>query len=525
MNQICGLNDDELAPGLLVGGKFRIVSSMAEGGMGRIYVATQEPLGRKVALKVLKSDRTFSGKGDTTGPFQKRFIREASILSQIRSRYVVTLYDYGCMQEGDINQFFIAMELLEGESLKTRLGKGTLPLRDLFRFFNHIGKGLREAHKRDVIHRDLKPANVMIVPEEDGCEVAKLVDFGIGKVISAQDEQDLTADGSFVGSPRYMAPDSILHGQIDHHADIYSLGVMLYESLCGAVPFDGKSSLQTVMAHCHSPVPSMESRAPGVHVPECLEALAMKCLAKTPADRPGSAVEFIDLLAVCQATLSNSVGSISDSQPSIRTANIPRPPQLTPDITTGGSATSAGHDAPQRSSGRMWTTIGIVSAGLVVLAVGAAFLLKKPQEVVTPVIAVSASPPAQVRDRSSAGNPAHSAKSEPQRFTLSISSVPSAAEVYDGSQRLGTTPLQFDVERDSVASAPRTFILRHAGYMPQILEQRDSKVAVSAIVTLVPVPQGTPLVPRNVSPAPPKPKPPQDTTPEPPRNLDIPTSR
>src|SRR5262249_35665389 len=125
-----------------------------------------------------------------------------------------------------------------------------------------IARGLREAHKVGAIHRDLKPSNVMLVPDEDGAEVAKILDFGIGKIVGGSDEQELTQEGAFLGSPKYIAPEQVNQRSVDARVDIYSFGVIAYECFTGRVPFQGETNLETIVAHCNSPVPPMATRAP-----------------------------------------------------------------------------------------------------------------------------------------------------------------------------------------------------------------------------------------------------------------------
>ena len=269
--------------GKVLNGKFKIQSQLATGGMGTIYKGEQMPLGRTVAIKVLIPNVT-SRQLDPN--FHKRFSLEASILSKLQHPNIVTVFDYGRIEDADGERYFMAMEYLEGETLFRRIRRlGRLPPPEAMRIAKQIARGLREAHKQGVVHRDLKPSNVMLCASEDGEEAVKILDFGLVKVLS-DDSEELTQQGAFLGSPRFMSPEQISHGKVDLRTDVYSLGVILYQLLCGKVPFESDKSIQILMAHLQQPVPRMKDRNPEVEIPEPLESLVMRCLSKDPEGRP-----------------------------------------------------------------------------------------------------------------------------------------------------------------------------------------------------------------------------------------------
>jgi serine/threonine protein kinase len=253
---------DESDPllGAVINGKFRIVGVVAAGGMGKIYRAEQLPLGRPVAIKVLHARYTRS---EQDPAFQKRFFLEASILSKLQHPNIVTVFDYGRIEEAEEEAYFMAMEYLPGETLHRRLkAHGPLSTGDALALARQIARGLREAHRHGVVHRDLKPSNVMLVPEDDGAENLKILDFGLVKVL-ADDSEELTKEGSFLGSPRYMSPEQIAHGRVDLRTDVYSLGVILYQCLTGSYALrGGDNSVHILMAHLQMPVPSLREKKP-----------------------------------------------------------------------------------------------------------------------------------------------------------------------------------------------------------------------------------------------------------------------
>ena len=179
--------------GATVDGKFLIEADLGKGGAGRVYIATQLALHRRVALKILRPD--LEADGDER--FAERFFREASLAGALQHPNVVTVHDYGRSPEG---LCYIAMELLDGRSLKDLMKDGPLEPERALGIFEQVGRGLRAAHRAGLVHRDVKPGNVLVVPGEDGAEVAKLLDFGLVKSDAAE-VTEITRDGSFLGTP------------------------------------------------------------------------------------------------------------------------------------------------------------------------------------------------------------------------------------------------------------------------------------------------------------------------------------
>ena len=309
---------NDLAPGTVINGKFRVISLLAAGGMGRIYSAEQAPLGRIVALKVVRTPRYDAG--SVADEFRRRFDREASILAKLQHVNVVTLFDYGRFDSSASQRYFMAMELLQGETLADRLKRRrALPAQETLRILRQMARGLREAHRLGAVHRDLKPSNVMLVPEEDGEEIVKILDFGIGKL--ADDDQEITKEGSFLGSPKYIAPEQVDERRVDARTDVYALGITAFECLCGRVPFEGETNLETILAHYNKELPRMADCGPGV-VPEAVELFVRRCLEKAPADRPQNMEEVLRHVSECEKALfgSTSLGAIHSEQSASRSA-------------------------------------------------------------------------------------------------------------------------------------------------------------------------------------------------------------
>ena len=336
--------------GRVINDRFRVSSLIARGGMGRVYRAEQAPLGREVALKVLNPN--YEGENDPE--FHKRFFLEASTCSKLTHPNTVTIFDYGRTDE-DI--YYIAMELLEGRTLHRCLREDgpLLPSRAL-----HIGRqicrSLREAHALGVIHRDLKPANIFLVSHADEQDFVKVLDFGLVKNVADKSE-DLTQTGLFMGSPKYMSPEQIQGERVDSRADIYSLGVIMYEMLTGFVPFTGSTSVNILMSHVHDEVPPMGVTNPSTQVPELVEGLVRKCMAKTPSDRFASMDDLLIALkqVAVDAGLPTSQDGMSSSEflaglPAGRPSQASRPPERS---ESGASAIGDGSFGPASASTTM----------------------------------------------------------------------------------------------------------------------------------------------------------------------------
>jgi hypothetical protein len=274
--------------GALVNGKYRVGALVGAGGMGKIYLAHQLPLGRPVALKI-------SGVGTEPGAFEKRFFREASMLSKVQHPNIVTIYDYGAV-DAPGEQYFIAMEFLSGKTLAERAAEGPMPFPAASKIAAQIARGLGEAHAQGIVHRDLKPSNVMLVEGRDGEEHVKVIDFGIVKLvgqIEANDE-DLTQEGCPIGSPRYMAPEQLLSASdLDQRADIWALGVLLYRLVSGRLPFDATTTAALAAQVLNRPAPRLLSARPDI--PPALDEIVARCLERVPARR------FADMSEVAAA--------------------------------------------------------------------------------------------------------------------------------------------------------------------------------------------------------------------------------
>lgn len=252
---------------------YRIEKIIGKGAMSTVYLAVQESLDRRVALKIL-SPRLAS---DPT--FNKRFVKEARIIGKLGHPNIVTIFDAGSYDD----LFYIAMEYLEGASLKERIKAGLIP-EQATSILRQIALALGCAHQQNCIHRDIKPANILF----RNPEMAVLSDFGIAK--NLEDKTQLTAVGWRIGTPNYMSPEQALAKPVDARCDLYSLGVVFYEMLTGTRPYQGADAFETAMLHIKGPTPIL---------PESLsrfQPIIDRLLAKKPEDRFAGSEELVKAL-------------------------------------------------------------------------------------------------------------------------------------------------------------------------------------------------------------------------------------
>jgi serine/threonine protein kinase len=279
-------------PGVVIEGRYRIVRELGRGGMGTVYEAEQIKLQKQVALKVLHADRV---QRDDRGASLKRFLREARAASSIQHRNVVTILDFGDLEDGSA---YYVMELLPGRDLSTVLkSEGAMAWPRVRSLLRQVLSGLGAAHEQGIVHRDIKPANIVRLddPDELGNEWVKVLDFGIAKIQHMdQKSQTLTGASELLGTPAYMAPELVRGGTTDRRADLYAVGVLAYQLLTGELPFRGENTFQVLFQHVNEPPKPPRALAP--HLSPAIDALVLRAMAKDPADRYQTTSEMIRAL-------------------------------------------------------------------------------------------------------------------------------------------------------------------------------------------------------------------------------------
>jgi serine/threonine-protein kinase len=258
--------------------RYRINAKLASGGMSTVYLARDIHDGGLFAVKILRGELIFE-KG-----IRQRFINESRAAQRIDHPSVVKIYDVG---EFDEVRICLAMEYVHGKSLRNLIQNGPLCLSDALRLLIAVAQGLEAAHRQGVIHRDLKPENVLL-PQKADCETpAKLVDFGIARIV---DTPHITTTQHIIGTPQYISPEQAMGAPVDHRADIYSLGVLMYEMLTGAPPFCDMQPEKLLQKHISDKPPRLCTH---LDIPENLDALIMRCLEKAPWNRPSNMAEVL----------------------------------------------------------------------------------------------------------------------------------------------------------------------------------------------------------------------------------------
>jgi serine/threonine protein kinase/tetratricopeptide (TPR) repeat protein len=276
---------DELTRGTVFAGRYEIIEELGAGGMGRVYRAHDTKLNEEVALKLIKPEIAAEKR------VVERFRNELRTARKIRHKNVCGMYDFH--EEG--KTLYLTMEYVRGEDLKSLIHRTkTLSIGTALSIAHQVAEGLGEAHKLGITHRDLKPGNIMI--DKDG--QAKIMDFGIARV---RQEKGITGEGAVIGTPEYMSPEQVEGKEADQRADLYALGVILFEMVTGRVPFEGETPLSVAHKHRYEEPPVPKKLAP--QVPEGLNKLILRCLEKDKAKRYQTAEELIADLAGVEDSL------------------------------------------------------------------------------------------------------------------------------------------------------------------------------------------------------------------------------
>ena len=346
---------------------YRVTALIGEGGMGSVYLAEHPFMGRKAAIKVLRREYA-----EDVG-LVERFMNEARAANAIRHPNIIDIIDVGRMPSGIP---YLMMEFLEGESLARRVARGTLATSEAVDIILQTTAALAAAHGKGIVHRDLKPDNLYLVPDESapGGLRVKVLDFGIAKL-----RGDLTGGsvktqaGSVMGTPPYMSPEQCrgITDDVDDRTDIYAIGIILYEMLCGKPPFVSAGWGEIVLAHLTKPPESPRVLNPSV--PEWIEAVIMKALAKAPGDRFQSALEMRAALRSMSAVATfpprHVPGGIAGT-PAAHATPVPERPPTTFRTATGQIASinpTLAEGPNARRSGRKRSIV--IGAGAVVVAV------------------------------------------------------------------------------------------------------------------------------------------------------------
>ncbi len=323
--------------GMVFDGRYQIVELIGKGGMGAVYKAIHLAMNQTVALKVLSQEAL----GDDTAV--QRFYHEAKASSRLKHPNTIKVFDFGRSEEGHL---YLAMEYLSGETLGALLrDEKVLPVGRTIKIVKQVLKSLGEAHEQGLVHRDLKPDNIFLTEVFGEADFVKVLDFGISKFVeSSPDHESLTQAGLIPGTPLYVSPEQALGRPIDGRADLYALGVILYQMVTGRPPFKADSAVALVMKQIHDLPPDPNKFNPNLVIPDRLRKLIFSLLEKDPNNRPAKA---LDVYRELEAIEKEGGFPEVPSKDVVDTESIEDiDSQIIPDSTEITSQAQADHDAP-----------------------------------------------------------------------------------------------------------------------------------------------------------------------------------
>ena len=479
--------------------KFRVLRRIGQGGMATVYLGEHELIGTKAAIKVLLPAYCQDQQ------IVNRFFNEARAAGAIKHPGIIEIYDFGYHDSGTA---YIIMEHVEGESLRRRLRRlGRLPLDHALSVTRHVASCLTYAHQAGIVHRDLKPGNIMLTADADvpGGERVKLLDFGIAKLLDQTTDEHTTRAGSILGTPSYMAPEQSGDAStVDSRADLYALGCVTYELLCGEPPFPGTGIGELLVAHRTQPVRPLQGRV--ANLPLEVDRLVLHLLEKEPGARIQTAPELVrqldQLIAQSGLALGTAPGSLAHAnsvglQPSHPEPAYPPTPvsfQVGPEY--GPPASTIGQPSPRL----LWPIVGgIAVAAVAAVAITLSGGLRQgddsissasdpdsgtPRTQINPSLndratsvasvppPIDASIPTDAVQSASAAPPVEATPdASSSTTTIKIRSKPSRALVFKGTQSIGRTPLVIALDEGET----QQLIIRAHGYLDRKITLKESE--------------------------------------------------
>ena len=450
-----------LVPGSVLTEPYEIVREIGRGAMGSVYEVIDKSLDAPFAAKVLLPHLS----GD--GSYVARLKREGKAAARIRHPNVVRVLRFDRTDDGN---FFLLFELLKGSDLSDVFkARGQLPIDEAVTLTLAIADALEAAHAVDVIHRDLKPANIFLHEGAKGTEV-RVLDFGIARLDVVGGGLRLTQTGVMIGTPLYMAPEAQETVNLDARADVYSLGVVLYEALAGEPPFSGQVQSDVFYHHRHTSPPKLTSKRNGL--PRPLVEVVHRALAKSPGDRHPSMAEFSKALRAAvgasRLTLQEVLPAPLGGDEAVSTSRG----NDDPSSPAHGVAVSLQGAPIAGRSLRSWAAVALVAVGIPALLIG--------------YLTGGADPPPRSEGSSSAVvAPPLTAEPPPAMVSIKVNTVPMGADVLLGGRRLGKTPYSLQLPQ---GDAEQKLNLRFAGYKSQdiVVVPREDHAVIRDLVPVQP---------------------------------------
>jgi len=438
--------------GSVIDGRYRIDGVLGRGGMGVVYRARHEVLDKPFAIKILLPTED--------NDVVERFVNEARAATAIGNEHIVDTVDFGQLPDGST---YFVMEYLEGRTLSQRIkAEKFVPVTSAVSIARQIAEAMGAAHRAGIVHRDLKPENIFLTKRDGTDDFVKLLDFGIAKMQAR--ENKLTRAGTIFGTPHYMSPEQAAASEVDTRADIYSLGVILYEMLAGQVPFDAENPMGLLTQHLYAPPVPLTARS---NAPQALsvdlDAVVLTCMAKQPADRYGSMVDLLeDLLR------------IERGEPPAALARLVT-------ATDRNSGEALVRNARKRLRAGKWPWHIVILAALVSFfgALVTSTALKKP----------APAPPEAKPSPVSTHVPVEPPRAPTPRHVVALVFSPIDAQVFRNGKNLGGMPLSIPVAKGEVV----TVEIRREGFYPAKVQLDGSRPVV--VSKLTPIPGVQPRVP------------------------------
>ena len=457
-----GGGDRPLETGDVVG-EYVIQDLLGKGGFGTVYRAAHPVIGKQVAIKVLA--RRYS----SDEAMVSRFVAEARAVNQIRHRNIIDIFSFGQLPDG---RHYYVMEYLDGAPLDRHLADhGALPVEQAMPILRAIARALDAAHAKGIAHRDLKPENILVSFDEEGNTFPKLLDFGIAKLMTPDEEGELkhrTATGAPIGTPQYMSPEQCRGRDVDHRTDIYSFGIVAYRVLTGAYPFEADGYLELMMLQINQEAAPPSSRNPALS--PAIDAAIAAMMKKDPNERPASLSAAVAAMDDGRASGPALTPSLLPARPSQRRSS----PAVEANAPTQLSAPSIA-PAPRRSRAPLWIAlVGVLGAAGALAAWAATRGGGEPPAPapapIAPAVAASPSPPPIASPAPDAG--------QPQQAIITFEGAPEGTHVLVGGKEIGVAPTVI-LDR---STSPTVLTLTADGYLSvpvKLTADKDQSVTVT----------------------------------------------
>jgi serine/threonine-protein kinase len=483
--------DATLVEGQVVG-EYRVEGKLGEGGFGAVYRAVHPVIGKAAAVKVLHKQYS------SNPQMVSRFIAEARAVNQIRNRNIIDIFAFGTLSDG--RQFYV-MELLDGMPMDKYLDeRGRLPVDDAVPILRGIARAIDAAHGAGIAHRDLKPENVFLSFDEDGKAIPKLLDFGIAKLLGEAGTGHKTRTGTPMGTPYYMSPEQCRGRNVDHRTDIYSFGIVIFQTLTGELPFQGEDVMEILVKNTSAPAPRPSLVCP--ELPPALDDPILAFLEKDPDKRPATLGAGLDALAHAAAGAGfdvkvsarkpdDAVTSKASGNVRLRTGDTPADAESrTMMVDEGGRTMLAAEAAPKQAAPRTML-VGVVGVALLAVVGGIALFASRapaPHDVPPKVAATSApaaptvAAPTAAPTVSPAAPVSASVTAEPaalpDEIDLTVDADPKVVDVYQGATKLGSTSGPVKLKR---ADGKTKLTFKAAGYASQDVDVPSSANTVVSV--------------------------------------------